>query len=194
MRALGLEDACIFGASQGGMIAQTIAIENPSLVGKLALGSTSSHAHPGEFPALENWIRLAKEGDPTALYLDFGRMVYPAGMFEEIRPMLLAGAKLVTEWDMERFVILAESTIGFDVTERLGEISCPVLLLGSEEDRVLGGEATREIANRLRERDNVSLHMYSGYGHAAYDLAPDYKERLLQFFESRQRPRTQRNN
>lgn len=29
---------------------------------------------------------------------------------------------------------------------------------------------------------DLELHMYDGYGHAAYVFAPDYKERLLRFF------------
>ena len=40
MRFLGLSDCCIFGASQGGMIAQCIAVKYPELVSKLALGSS----------------------------------------------------------------------------------------------------------------------------------------------------------
>lgn len=29
---------------------------------------------------------------------------------------------------------------------------------------------------------DVAVCLYDGYGHAAYDTAPDYKKRLLQFF------------
>ena len=40
MRALNIENADIFGASQGGMIAMLLAAEHPELVGKLILAST----------------------------------------------------------------------------------------------------------------------------------------------------------
>ena len=40
MRALGLKDVSLFGASQGGMIAQCIAIAHPDLIETLILGST----------------------------------------------------------------------------------------------------------------------------------------------------------
>ena len=43
MKELGLKDTFLFGASQGGMMAQVIAIRHPELVAKLVLGSTSSH-------------------------------------------------------------------------------------------------------------------------------------------------------
>ena len=42
IKELGLNEVSIFGASQGGMIAMLIAIDNPGLVSKLFLGSTSS--------------------------------------------------------------------------------------------------------------------------------------------------------
>ena len=48
IKALGLNDIFLFGASQGGMIAMTIAIEYPELVKKLALGSTTSHVTKDE--------------------------------------------------------------------------------------------------------------------------------------------------
>ena len=72
-RALGLRKVCLFGASQGGMIAQVIAVEHPELVGKLVLGSSSPHVRPEQYAVLEEWIRFAKAGDREGLYLDFGR-------------------------------------------------------------------------------------------------------------------------
>ena len=63
----------------------------------------------------------------------------------------------------------------------LKEITCPTLAIGSSDDQVLGADATLQIAERLGARPDFQLHMYDGYGHAAYDTAPDYKERLLRF-------------
>jgi len=56
---------------------------------------------------------------------------------------------------------------------------CPVLVTGSDDDAVLGAEASREIARIL----GCQIHMYTDYGHDCYDTAPDYKERLYQFFK-----------
>ena len=59
-RALGLQNVCLFGASQGGMIALVIAIEHPDLVGKIVLGSSSAHVKEPQYRVVENWIRLAR--------------------------------------------------------------------------------------------------------------------------------------
>lgn len=177
---LGLENVCLFGASQGGMIALVIAIEHPELVGKLALGSSAANVRPAQYRVVEEWIRLAQAKDRAGLYLSFGREVYPAKVFAQYRDMLLAAAETVTDEDLQRFIRLAEGMKGFDVTDQLSRIRCPVLALGSYEDRVLGDDATMEIAAKLDER--AALYLYVGYGHAAYDTAPDYRERLLRFF------------
>lgn len=179
--ALDLGPVNLFGASQGGMIAMTIAAEAPERVAGLVLGSTAARVDPVRYPLFDEWIRLAKEGDAEALYLAFGKAIYPPVVFEQSRDLLAASAAGVTEKDLARFVILAEGIRDFDVTDRLGNITCPVLILGSKDDSVLGGEASEEIAEKLKDRPDCELFLYDGYGHAVYDLAPDYKTRMLRF-------------
>ena len=181
LRAAGLDRTDLFGASQGGMIAMEIAIRHPELVEKLVLGSTTAGITEEQFPLFESWIRLAKEQDAQALYLSFGEALYPEDVFEQSKDLLIEAAKSVTEEDLQRFIILAEALKGFDITDELSRIACPVLLLGSEDDRVLGADAASKIAEQLKKRPDFELYMYAGYGHAAYDTAPDYKDRILRF-------------
>ncbi len=184
IRFLGLDDVCLFGASQGGMIAMVIAIEHPELVGKMALGSTSAHMLESQYRKIEKWIRLAKQGDRVGLYLEFGREIYPPEVYEQCRDTLAASARSTTDADLDRFIILAEGTRGFNVVDELDRIRCSVLALGVYEDSVLDSDATMEIAEKLDYRADFRLYMYIGYGHAAFDTAPDYRERLLKFFTS----------
>lgn len=183
-RALGLGQVCLFGASQGGMIALVLAIEYPELVGKLVLGSSSAHVREEQYRVLAHWAELARRGDRTELYLSFAREIYPPEVFEQARDSLAEAAKTVTDAELARFLILAEGTRGFDVTDRLDRIRCPVLAVGVYEDRVLDSDATMEIAEKLDHRPDFRLYMYVGYGHAAFDTAPDYRERILRFFLS----------
>ncbi|MBQ3404162.1 MAG: alpha/beta hydrolase [Oscillospiraceae bacterium] len=183
-KVLGLDDLCIFGASQGGMMALVIAIEYPELAGKLVLGSTSAHLKDAQFRVIEEWIRLAKNGDREGLYLDYGREIYPPEVFEQYRETLIEAAKTVTDKDLERFIILAEGARGFDVVKELDRIKCPVLAIGDFEDSVVDSDATMEIAEKLDAHPDFRLYMYTGFGHAAFDTAPDYKEQILRFFES----------
>ncbi|MBP5384580.1 MAG: alpha/beta hydrolase [Lachnospiraceae bacterium] len=182
-RQLGLHDVCLFGASQGGMIGLAMAVYHPELVGKLALGSTSAHVKPGQLCAIEKWISLAKRKDTKGLYLSFGEEIYPPAFFDKCRDTLLAAADTVTEEELERFIILAEGIRDFDITGELRSIRCSVLAIGSLDDRVLDSDATMEIAKILKGT-NFHYHMYSGFGHASFDTAPDYLDRLYRFYTS----------
>jgi len=182
IEALGLERLSLFGASQGGMLAMQIAADRPENVRKLALGSTSPCVTEEQFRGIERWIRFAKEGDAERLYFAFGEAVYPQAVFEQSREALKAAAGTVTAEELRRFSILAESLRGFDITADLGRITCPVLAIGDRDDRVLGAEAPAMTGRYLSGSTPFESFLYDGCGHAAYDTAPDYKERLLKFF------------
>ena len=178
IKVLGLNKVCIFGASQGGMIAMKIAIEYPELVESIILGSTSACISPAQYSFFASLIKLAKEGNAEALNLSFGEALYPQAVFEQSKELFIEASKTVTDKDLQRFLIMTEGMRDFDITNELRKIACPVLVIGSRSDRVLGGEASVQIMEKL----NCEIFMYDDYGHAAYDLAPDYRERMLKFF------------
>jgi pimeloyl-ACP methyl ester carboxylesterase len=181
MDALGLRNVCLFGASQGGMIAELIAVRRPELVGKLILGSASARVDEERFSVIERWIGLSEEGDRVGLYLDFGRRIYPPDVFEKYRDALVAVAKTVTDEDLRRFGILARGTRGFDVTDELCRTLCPVFVIGARDDRVLGADAAERIFAALPKNEKTKIHIYEGFGHAAFDTAPDYCEKIINF-------------
>ena len=182
MKELGLKDTYVFGASQGGMIAMALAIRHPELVAKLVLGSTSPHVHAGQRAVVDKWIELAKQKKREELYQEYGKEIYPPEVYEQYKGYFSDVAKTVTDEELERFVIIAGSIPDFDVTDQLKKINCPVLALGVFEDPVLDSDATMEIAENLDYRDDFALYMYKGYGHAAFDTAPDYRKRIYDFF------------
>lgn len=182
IKKLGLSDIYLFGASQGGMIAMTIAIEHPELVKKLALGSTSSHVTEAQYESLNKWIELAKKGDRKELYLCFGEMIYPPSVFDQFRDYFINVSQTVTDEELRRFIIIASGTKDFNVTDKLDRIQCPVLTTGTFEDQVLDSDATMEIAEKLDDKQGFHLYMYTGFGHASFDTAPDYRKRMLDFF------------
>ena len=181
MRALGLSDVYLFGASQGGMIAMTLAIEHPDLVRRLAIGSTAAQMPAERFGELGEWIRLAQAGDRVGLFLRFGEAIYPPELFAKYRKALMMIAKTVTDEELGRFLILAEGTRDFDFLDRLEELRCPTLLLGAEDDAVLGADAYAQIVDRLKDKQDFEAYLYRGCGHAAFDTAPDYQQRLYRF-------------
>ena len=180
---LGLRDICLFGASQGGMIALCIAQDRPELISKLILGSSACRVSEKQYEVISSWVSLAEQKDRAGLYLSFGKKLYPEHVFEAYRPVFESMAETVTDGEIDRFIILAEGTKGFDVSGKMDLISCPVLSIDADDDMVLTPEAGQLIADRLRGRTAFSRYTYSGFGHAAFDTAaPEYQQRMLRFF------------
>lgn len=180
--ALGIEHFDLFGTSQGGMISLLLAAFYPEMVNKLVVGSSAAYLTQKQTDIFKNWVRYALKGDSEALYMSFGRYVYPAEVFEQSQGLISAAAKTVTQQELERFVILANSLENFDIREKLSLVRCPVLAIGDKSDMLLGREGSDGIISALTDCPHKELYIYDGFGHAAYDTAPDYKQRILGFF------------
>lgn len=179
MKKLGIADAYIFGASQGGMIAQYIAIKHPSLVKRLVLGSSASRLSDRAKDNLNTWVTLAREQKLEMLNHSINTLVYSKEFLAGFDAEFLAQLEKVgTTEDMQKFSKVASACFSFDVYNELSKIQCPVLVIGAKNDAVLGVVASNEIAEKL----GCELYIYDG-AHAVYDEAPDYKDRLQAFFE-----------
>ncbi len=180
MRELNIDNAFIFGASQGGMIAQYIAIDYPKLVNKLILGSTLSKPNETSKSVVNEWITLAEKRDENALLDSFVNKVYSPTTVETYGKSVIEANKGITEEEYERFIILAKACETFNSYDELSKIQCPVLVIGCEGDKVLTADGSKEIADRL----GCEIYLYSDiYGHGVYDEASDYKEKCICFFE-----------
>ncbi len=181
MKALGIENADVFGASQGGMIAQYLAIDHPELVHKLILGSTLARPNDGFNSIVDEWISLAEEKQETRLLESFVDSVYSEATLESYRDTLISMNSGISDKEYERFIILAAACKSFDCYDELSNIKCPVLVIGSEGDGVVGADGSRQIAEAL----GCELYLYDkNYGHGVYDEAPDYRQRCLDFFRA----------
>ena len=181
IRALGLTDVNLFGASQGGMISMVIAARYPELLHTLLLGSTCADMRGDRACRLNEWVDLARKNEIEKLCFKFADMVYPEEFVKKNKAAFSGVAALCTDEDTARFITVAEGTRDFCITDELSSIECPVLILGAEDDKVLPPSGSEQIFDSLPDGIRKQIHMYTGYGHAAFDLAPDYKQRLLDF-------------
>lgn len=184
MKTLGLDHADILGTSQGGMIAQHIAIENPELVNRLVLASSSSKAEPLQLDVIGNWAVLARDGRADDLVGDFIDNAFTPAFVQRYRRALLMMYKNLTEEELLRFAITAEACAGIDTYENLHKIKCPTFVIGADLDHVVAYEASVKIAEKLKAAGTpCEFYTYEGFGHAAFDEAKDYKDRILQFLK-----------
>lgn len=87
-------------------------------------------------------------------------------------------AKKYKVYVFSRFLIQAKSCITHNAYLELDTIACPTLIIGGECDKIVGVEASKELADKIKKSE---LFIYSGLGHAAYEEAKDFKERILVF-------------
>ena len=179
MKALGIENADVFGASQGGMIAMCLAIDYPELVHKMVLGSTISKPNDTFTEVCSEWIELAGNRDEDGLIESFIEKVYSKATVEAYRDTLIASNKGITDDEYTRFLIQAKACRNFDCYDELSDIQCEVLVIGSEGDNVTTAEASIQISDAI----GCNIYLYdNSYGHGVYDEAPDYRQRCLDFF------------
>ena len=175
MAKLEIDSAHVFGVSQGGMIAQQLALRHPDKVKSLVLAVTASRPNDIMRDSLETWLRMADKDDYKGIMLDTAERSYTGAYLERGRKLnkLLALAK---PKDYTRFRILCESCLEHDAYDELDKISCPVFIIGADSDKVLGGEASEELAERI---PGAELYMYEGYSHGVYEQAKDFNKRVL---------------
>lgn len=181
MEQLHLPAADVFGVSQGGMIAQYLAIDHPRLVRKLVLGVTASRKNPTMEAVISRWIEMAGQRDYGAFVRDMFEKMYSEAYqkkYGRLFPML---SKVGKPNDFSRFTALAKACLTCDSYPELHKITCPAFVIGGKQDQVVTGAASEEIAAALKCR----IYMYDTLGHAAYEEAPDYNERVYQFLTAR---------
>ena len=177
MDVLGLKNADVFGTSQGGMIAQYLAIDRPDLVRRLVLAVTLSRNNDTVKQVVGDWIEMAERGDMKRFVLDMAEKMYSETYVRKYRPLMPLLTILQKPKDVRRFVILAKSCLTCDTYDILDKIKCPTLVIGGKQDKVVSGIASEEIAEKLGCR----LHMYDNLGHAAYEEAQDFNQMVYDF-------------
>ena len=180
MEVLKIEKADIFGVSQGGMVAQYLALEYPKLVNKLVLAVTLSRENSTVKSVIENWISLTEKEDYKELVSDMLNKMYSDSYLKRYSAFVPVLAKIGKPKDAARFIKLAKACVTCDTYERLGEITCPVFVIGGKQDKIVTGEASEEMAEKL----GCEIYMYEHLGHSAYEEAKDFNSRVKLFLES----------
>ena len=178
MDDLGIDAAAVVGVSQGGMIAQYLAIDHPEQVKKLILTVTAGRPNDTVRQVLGRWIELAEQGDYRAIMTDNAERSYSEKRLRRMRPVYGLLGRVGKPKDFRRFITQAEACLGHDAWEDLPSIACPVLVIGVGADRIVTARASRELAERIR---GAELVIYPQLSHALYEEAPDFWDRVKTF-------------
>lgn len=184
MEKLGIEKADVIGVSMGGMVAQHLAADFPEAVDRLALVVTCPYCNPIAKSAIEEWMSLAKGNEHLALMDSNLKLIYSEKYYRRNRWMLPLGAALSKPKSYERFFRQAEACLSHDSRDSLSRIKAPTLIIGGAQDRVLGGEASKELHDKI---PGSKLRIYPNGNHGLYDEEKDFNDIILRFFSEQNR-------
>ncbi|MCF6461990.1 alpha/beta fold hydrolase [Clostridium sp. Cult1] len=180
MENLGIKNAHIMGVSQGGMISQYVAIDYPEMVDKLVIGVSVSKQNDTMQKVIKNWITLAENNDYRNLIIDTMEKTFTEDKLKKYRVLYPIITRVGRPKDFKRFVIQANACLNHNAYDELGKIKCSTLVIGGDSDKVVGKNASREMAERI---DDSKLILYRGLGHGAYEEAEDFNQQVLKFLK-----------
>lgn len=180
MENLSIRKAHIVGISQGGMIAQYLAIDYPHMVDKLVIGVSIARQNQTIEEVVKKWISLAENKDYKNLLIDITEKSYTDKRLKLYRLLYPILTRLGRPDDFHRFIIQAQACISHDSYHELDKIKSPTLIIGGGKDKILGSQASREMVDKI---PNSCLHIYEGLGHGLYEEAKDFNKIILDFLK-----------
>ena len=180
MKSLGITKASVLGVSQGGMIAQYIAINHPEIMDKLILAVTTPYANNVVKTAVSGWIEMAKNGDHVTLMVDTAEKMYSEQYMKKNKKMFPLMARFTKPKTYERFFKNAYAILDFDARNELSKIQCPTFIVSGSDDKTVGNDAPKEFSQGIID---TKVYIYEGLGHGTFTEAKDFYDRILAFLK-----------
>ena len=181
METLNLDAAYVMGISQGGMIAQWLAVDFPERAQRLILAVTTAKPSQLARERIEHWQKLSQSGNFKHLMLDIAQHSYTQKSYQKWRLLYNVMGIFGRIKDKQRIDIQSVSCLKHDSLDFLEKINCPTLIIGAEKDDVLGVEASLELHKHIKDSQ---LTLLPECGHALYEQNKNFQNRVLVFLES----------
>ena len=181
MEILNLDTAYVMGISQGGMIAQWLAVDFPERVQRLILTVTTAKPSQLARERIEHWQKLSQSGNFKQLMLDIAKHSYTQKSYQKWRLLYNVMGIFGRIKDKQRIDIQSVSCLKHDSLDFLEKINCPTLIIGAEKDDVLGVDGSLELHQHIKDSQ---LTILPECGHALYEQNKDFQKRVLVFLES----------
>ena len=178
MEILNITGAYVMGISQGGMIAQWLAVDFPERVQRLILTVTTAKPSQLARERIERWQKLSQSGNFKHLMVDIAKHSYTQKSYQKWRLLYNIMGCLGRMKDENRIAIQSQSCLTHDSLEVLKEIHCPTLVLGALEDDVVGVDGSKELARAI---SGCQLLILKHSGHALYEENKAFQEAVCEF-------------
>ena len=169
------EKFAIMGISYGGEVAIQYALQHPERVRRLVLFNTCGRTSPWLKKIGDGWNEVAKTGIGYAYYLTTIPVIYSTKFFEDRAVWMDGREAFLTEYFskpevLQALIRLTDSSVSYNVVDRLHEITCPTLIISSTEDVLVPPTEQQLLHQKIKGSAYVSIN---GSGHASMYEAPE---------------------
>lgn len=163
LKALGIERAHIGGISYGAEISMVFAIKYPHKTQSLIVIDGVSEIHPLLRGQTYPWLMAAEREDAELLLRSSYHMNFAEDWIKANQSFIETSVERYQALDMQAFVRLMKAFYGLNITDQLGKIEAPTLVIAGEEDIIKGREYAKIICDEI---PNSEFVMVPGSGHA----------------------------
>ena len=169
------EKFAIMGISYGGEVAIQYALQHPNRVRRLVLFNTCGRTSPWLKKIGDGWNEVAKTGIGYAYYLTTIPVIYSTKFFEDRAAWMDSREAFLTEHFskpevLQALIRLTDSSVSYNVVDRLHEITCPTLIISSSEDVLVPPTEQQLLHQKIKGSMYVTV---TGSGHASMYEAPE---------------------
>ena len=180
--AMSVERAHVVGLSLGGCVAQVLALDAPQRVRSLALVNTFAHLEPANprhaLMLVSRLAVLGLRGLPAQAHYVAARL-FPK---PEQAPLRKLAAERIAANEPATYRRLLLAAGAFDVRNRLGEITCPTLVIAGDRDTTVPLNVKQALAAGI---PGARFELVADSGHATPIDQPEvFNELVLGFIES----------
>ncbi len=173
------EPVDVLGVSTGGSVAFQLAADHPSAVRRLVLVCSGCRLGPQGREAQRKAAVLLRRGEPRHAN---GLMMSMMGATPASRRALagvgwLIGSRVLGAGDADMLATI-DAEDAFDLTNRLGSITVPALVIGGDRDAFYGAQVFEQTAALL---PHGHLVLRSGVGHLGAAAGPQLTRDVLAF-------------
>jgi len=134
IRELALPPVHVVGLSLGGMIAFQLAVDDPELVRSLTIINSGPEVIPRtlrDHLTLRTRLLLTRLLGPARLGKILAKRLFPKPEQDLLRRAFVSR---VAQNDPRAYLASTKAILGWSVTDRIGQITCPVLVIAAERD------------------------------------------------------------